>query len=200
MKDPERLLDGGATDFERQLLAGGAAEQPSTALSQKMAVGIGVGGALGFAAQAKAAVATFWGKAVLGTVLGAAVATSVALSGGEPPAAAEVEEPSVAAPVAAQPAAPAEPKAVPLEEATEAEPTEQAPAKASHAVVKAPSEKKSTLAEEIKLIDRARALVQRGKSAEALRVLDTYSRKYPSGVLQHEAGVLRARANEPGNR
>jgi hypothetical protein len=44
------------------------------------------------------------------------------------------------------------------------------------------------------LLDRARALVHRCEHAAALRVLRSYERRYPQGVLRREAGVLRARA------
>lgn len=194
MSDPERLLSGG-TEFERELLAGAAGERPSAAMSRRMAMGVGVGGAIGYTAMAKAMVATWWGKAVIGTVLGTALATSVVMSGEEPAAPSKPAEPVVVQKVERTVVeAPAKPKAETVEEATE--PAEdEAKATVSPPPAK-PIAKKSTLAEEIRLIDQARALVKSGKSTQALSVLDRYSQKFPSGVLKHEAGVLRAQAKQ----
>jgi hypothetical protein len=53
---------------------------------------------------------------------------------------------------------------------------------------------KSTLAEEVALLDRARGFVNSGRSALALSVLDDYRRKFPNGILARESLVLRRRA------
>lgn len=200
MSDPERMLSGG-TDFERELLAGGVGERPTAAMSRQMAVGVGVGGAVGYTAMAKAMAATWWGKAVIGTVVGAVVATSVLVGGGDPEPAkkSETRAPAVVEQVAAPVVeAPAKPEVATVEEVTdleEAADEEQAQPAVSRPRVKA-APKKSTLAEEIRLIDQARALVKSGKHAQALSVLNRYSQKFPAGVLKHEAGVLRNQAKQ----
>lgn len=51
-----------------------------------------------------------------------------------------------------------------------------------------------TLVAELKLLDAARAAIQRGDREQSLQVLDTYARRFPQGELAHEAGVLRGLA------
>jgi predicted component of type VI protein secretion system len=194
MTDPERLLSEG-TQFERELLADAAMERPGAAMSRRMAVGVGVGGALGYTAMAKAMVASWWGKAVIGTVaLGSLAVSAVVVNGEEPARVNKPAEPSVVQ--QAQPGieAPAEPKAEPVEAVTGLETVEAEPAVTQPKPRAVP--KKSTLAEEIRMIDQARALVNSGKQRQALSLLDRYSHKFPSGVLKHEAGVLRAQAKQ----
>ena len=48
---------------------------------------------------------------------------------------------------------------------------------------------------ELRLLDPARAAIARGDSAQALRLLDDYDRRFPDGSLQREAKVLRSSAN-----
>lgn len=51
-----------------------------------------------------------------------------------------------------------------------------------------------TLGAELKLLDAARAAIQRGDSERSLQLLDAYKRQFPHGELAHEASVLRGLA------
>jgi TolA-binding protein len=53
---------------------------------------------------------------------------------------------------------------------------------------------KSTLSEEIAVIDRARNAVYSKNREAAIRALDEYDRRFPKGSLAPEASTLRARA------
>jgi hypothetical protein len=66
MKDPQRLLDGDGTEFERALLGAIAAERPSRDLHRKMRLGLGLVGA---GAVAKSASASFQKVALAGMVV-----------------------------------------------------------------------------------------------------------------------------------
>ncbi len=52
----------------------------------------------------------------------------------------------------------------------------------------------AALSEEVALLDRARALLQGGRTGRALALLESYHRRFPSGVLAREAKLLRERA------
>jgi hypothetical protein len=203
VQDPERLLNRG-TRFERALLRGGVAERPNARLARRMALGAGVGGALSYTASAKALVQTWWGKTVAVTLVGGGVAVGVAgaMSGGadsdtlDPapqavvPAAARKAEPRPPRPPA--PEAQSESQARPgtLSDGTSpAAPATPNPRPRSHKPA-------SSLAEEVKALDRVRASLTRGDRATALRELDRYDQQHPAGTLRREAQVLRTRATE----
>ena len=201
MADPERLLDGG-TEFERSLLRGGLSERPSRDLSRRMAVGIGVSGALSYTSTAKAFVQSWWGKATVALVVGAGVAGVVAVTT-RAPAPESPLGPSAPAKVVA-PAEPAELETTDLEslalELDPDDPSEAADEGSGNSRASRPGARASknaaqtSLAQEIKLLDQARALVKQGDRAGAARVLKAYQQRYPHGVLQREARVLSARA------
>lgn len=200
MHDPERLLDEG-TDFERALLRGGLAERPSSRLVRRMAIGAGVGGALSYSSSAKALMQTWWGKTVAVAMVGGGVAAGVvgALGSGVP-----VETPPenavpraaarVAVPVAPQlePSATVPPRVVEAATPSEAGPKESPASKPRPRAAQGAG----SLAEEVKQLDRVRALMARGDRAGALRELDGYEQRHPNGTLRREARVLRARASE----
>lgn len=202
MRDPERLLDAG-TDFEQSLLRGALEERPTAALTRRMAMGVGVAGTLSYASTAKALMQTWWGKATAALALGAGVAGVSVLASTEPPAQPSAQNdpapvPAPAAPevVQAEPAQTSESKepAVSVDEAAPAEATVKRRPPSSAARRAGPNAAPSTLAQEVKLLDRARSLVHQGNHAAALSLLDTYRSRYPKGVLQREAQLLRERA------
>lgn len=197
MHDPERLLREGS-DFERALLRGGVAERPNARMVRRMALGAGVGGALSYTASAKALMQTWWGKTVAVAMVGGGVAVGVA--GALTPSAAPTELDRApraivpAAPGGEQPRRPVEPAAE-VKSQDEARPP--APAVPTTPNPRPRSRKAaSSLAEEVKLLDRVRASMARGDRAAALRELDGYDQRHPAGTLRREARVLRTRASE----
>jgi TolA-binding protein len=74
-------------------------------------------------------------------------------------------------------------------------PADIPPAKAVKALDAPQQTGKSTLAEEIAVIDRARAAVYSKDRDGAIRALDEYDRRFPKGSLAPEAKTLRARAS-----
>lgn len=68
----------------------------------------------------------------------------------------------------------------------------------------APSQNTSSaiaLGEQVAAIDRARAALARGDSAQTLRIVDEYDRLFPNGILVQEATALRIEALlKQGNR
>jgi len=202
VQDPERFLDAGS-DFERALLRGGAAERPSARAVRRMALGAGVGGALSYTSSAQALLETWWGKAAAITVVGggALVGVVAVVAPGSPPS----SEPD-RAPAAASPRAPEASPREASQQQTTSEPgsAAQLPAPVAPESAEAVSPKRiarapqaaSTLAEEIKLLDRVRSSMARGDRAAALVALDAYDRRYPDGTLRREASVLRTRASQ----
>jgi len=185
MNEPKRLLEEGGTSFERTLLSALAAERPSPALTRRMHQGVGFAGVATGAKLAAASHTAFTWVGLVAAGLAAGVAAS------------EVRE-LRATPVFAPTAAPRE---------TFAPETAEPPAPASAPAAAVPSEplpspprarsaapRSGDLRDEIRLLDRARALV-RGKSAdEALKVLARYDRQYPAGQFRQEMLVLRVEA------
>jgi len=83
---------------------------------------------------------------------------------------------------------PAPESAPPVEAATaSALPTAIAPAPSSHTA-------RDRLAQEVALLERATSALHAGRPADALRVLDEYQRKFPSGLLSQDRGSARAQA------
>jgi hypothetical protein len=100
--------------------------------------------------------------------------TSSPNAGPDQPASGESVEPNHGAPVAAF------------------EPTiDYPPAPASAGMSSAQA---TELAEQVALLDRARAALARGQPREALQELDRYERQWPAGLLAAEALVVRAAA------
>lgn len=202
MADPERLLEGG-TEFERALLRGGLGERPAADLTRRMALGVGVSGALTYTSTAKALMQSWWGKATAALVVGAGVAGVVATvstrdaapeaQSGEP---ATQAAPMVPAEHAAGEQSREDSPALVIEDLeTDELDSEEGPAAQAQSRPRRTAQ--SSLAQEIKLLDRARALVRRGDRAGAAQVLKTYQQRYPDGVLRREARVLSARAQAP---
>jgi hypothetical protein len=224
MKDPERLLDHGATSEELRLLRAGVVEEPGVEGKKRLAAALGLGvGAWSATSTASAATkaasegaaSTSVASAIgAGTKLGGkwlivlaggisvSAVTLVATLGGPDSSteSARVHAPSTApAPVAS--AASKEPAA---EEATEQAALE--PALPSEAPKSAPSSRRGTtsapstsadaasIAREIALLDEARTLVARGQSSAALGALSNYRKEFSRGVLRQEATLLQIEA------
>jgi hypothetical protein len=105
----------------------------------------------------------------------------------ETPKPADVLDPR--APIAPEPAGAANSEAV--------KPIEPKAAKASRPVSHAVSEDpdlRSSLAEQVALMDEARRALARGDAASALSISDRYEQKFPGGSLVQEATLLRIEA------
>jgi len=188
------LLREGATDFERQLLRAVAGERPSPRLQARMRRGLGLSGMVFWAGNVKAMLATMAGKGALGvTIAGLATVAGVAtyrhMAADAPPrevplvAAAPVPAaPLLAAPAANQPALP---------------PTASEPKAAVAAEAGADS---GQLREEILLLDRARSALRDGSANLALTLLDDYRQRFPAGILEREAELLRQRSARGASR
>jgi hypothetical protein len=190
MKDPERLLDGDGTEFERALLGAIAAERPSRDLQRKMRLGLGL---VGVGAVAKSASASFQkvalaGMVVAGLVTGGAVVAKHELSK-RPEETARVAMSArapVVAPVEAKPTA-TEPIPTTLPEVRKSEERPKSAAVLSKAQV-------PDIREEIRLLDQARSAVKGGESSQALRLLSKYDQRFPQGQFRQEVQVLRIEA------
>ncbi|MBC8072921.1 MAG: hypothetical protein IAG13_31655 [Deltaproteobacteria bacterium] len=73
-------------------------------------------------------------------------------------------------------------------------PTHRAPARLGTAPTTPAVPSASTLAEEIALLDDARAQLARGRDDAALAVLDRYTARFRDGKLHNEASKVRVRA------
>ncbi len=190
-----RLLEGGATDFERSLLNAAIEEAPTAELGAKMLAPLAVGGAATSAAGATL-LAKWLGAGAAVLAVGGALYLS---SGGTTeetratvPNEAPVSSQTTDAPV------PGPSREEVLDEAPPPSPlTAKEPEKPTARSVQATSVQKksgSTLADEMRLLDRARAALKAQNAEEALRLLSLYDSKYPSGDLRPEATVLRVSA------
>ena len=188
MKDPERLLDGEGSTYERELLGALARERPSRALSRRMRQGLVLGGVL---ASAKTGMAGFIALAGLVTV-GAGVGVFVLSHRTTVPASALVASAAspthAEAPLVATSAVDA-PAVVPAT-ADDAQPPD---ALGAPLAPSAPG-RANDLREEIALMDRARAAVRAGDGQGALALLTAYERKFPRGEFRQEQTVLRGQA------
>jgi hypothetical protein len=202
---PERLRDSGATDLERRLLHAASREQPSRALSERMAGAIGIaiptpGSALGEAtklgtqAVAKTTAASgslgLWvsGALVAAVVAGAFVVTGPktppTVSGPAAPSSTQGSAP-LPSPVSAPLAADLPPKA-----ADGAGPS----GAASSQTQRARGPGSSDIAEQIALIDAARIALAGGSAERALTGMRQYQTRYPNGAFRPEAAAIKIEA------
>jgi hypothetical protein len=216
MSEPRRLLEAGG-DFERSLLGAWQDEKPSpraraellalagltaTAATAATTGTVGAATAAGGSIAPKAAglggVALAKWLAVAVAVLLAATAAVVATRHDTAPvlvAPRSTEAPPLA--TAALPVdAPAPPLAgAPLAPTVPVAPT--APVAAPRAAVPKPHDPPaptSTLADQVSAMDRARAALEEGDAARALRLVDEYEAHFRGGAFQQEADVLRVEA------
>jgi len=203
VKDPQPLLDDGATAFELALLQAGDADQPTPKARQAALAALGLSGAVLGASSPVAAAAgsavPSWGTRLLAAkwwTIGALVTASAAAGlgyatwHGEP-----APTPSAkAAPQRAQPrsVALATPPAGPDVAAPPSPAITSAQERVSSSLPRSPSSASNLgIQEQIALIDRARGAVAAHQPAAAMAALDDYQRRFPRGVLTQEATLLR---------
>lgn len=204
MNDPERLMQRGANSFESRLLRAGRSDAISEKSRRAILSGLGLGGAMFWTAGVAAAFQKL-GKGWLATsavrwaggaaLSGAVLWAGVALHSKTPPNSAQ----QAVAP--APPAEPLSPKPVeanppPLEvsQPPEDKPTKALAPRARSTRAAGPASDKSTLADELALVDLARAALARKEPAQTLRLLDEYTRRFSPRRLDAEATVLRIEA------
>jgi hypothetical protein len=229
MNDPERLIHERADDFTGELLRAVRRDAPSARAREQTLVALGVGGGLTGASAGAASAASTGALAKSATtatvVLVAkwagigATAAAVALGGAReiprhwsrpsavPGVAAKAVEMVPPAPV---PAVREEP---PREIATPEPPALDAPRALPPALppsardrgpagpAPAPSTSRSEqdLAREVALLDRAGQAIAERDVAGALLLLDTYQAKFPEGIMEPEAVILRIEALRAGH-
>jgi len=206
MKDPKRLIDEGATDFERLLVTSAADERPSVELGTRMeAAVISSKPSIGLAAWT---LPWTWVGA-LAVVVGGLAALLTFLPRNErsalPVEALQIIDVHTPAPVPpAETAAASEPVVSPKLERSSMIATVQRRADARphaprspapQALVAAPAEK-GDLHEEMLLIDGARAALRARDTALALRELRQHAARFPRGAFVPEALALRVQVLE----
>jgi TolA-binding protein len=205
---PERLLDGGATEFERRILEAGSRKGPSPEVLERMARTIGVSAAaVGVAVVAKTlasdAVAA---KASAGAVAGSGstvslpwlsvgalviVAAGVAIGTRvwqASPANSRSSSAAVTAPVATAPT-PSAPSVSAAAVTSQSREYDFVPNRRGRATATI-----SDLRDQIAVVDSARSAVSAGDGRRALEVLRRYQDKYPAGHFLPEANALRIEA------
>jgi TolA-binding protein len=191
MNDPVRLLDGGADDFEVELLRAGRADAMSAQSRRQILAGIGIGGLLTASTVASGVRAAAKGWL---TTLGAGTVSAVAIWAGvhavthQPAPAPVPQAPKVAAAPTSDPTPLATAQAT--EAAPEPEPVLPAAAPMKSFTRTAPVTD-SSLAAELAAIEQARGAFLSHDYGQALRLLDDYSRRFPKQTLGSEATVLR---------
>ena len=194
---PDRLLAGGATDFERRVLEIAQEQRPSPAASARMAKALGLTSAFAAsaataktlaadAAAAKATAAagasTIWpwiSAGVLGLVVAGAVVGTRARHAA-PTRDVAPRSVTASAPPVAEPPRPNEASTDP-----EAPSSIPGPDRRSRGLAST-----SELRDQIAFIDLARAALATDNGRRALTVLRRYQEKYPTGSFGPEAGAL----------
>jgi hypothetical protein len=192
MSDPEPLLRGEGTAFEREMLDAAARERPSAEMLGSMQQALGIGtSAVKAGASAGSSLAAYAAVAVL--AVGGAVIGLVSWRDPPPPAApaASVQR----ALPAKLPAALPEPTPSPVAPAVSAMGRRNEPVPAAQAPSK-PATPADELRDEIRLVDQARAALRSGATERAIRLLERYGRRYPRGAFRQEVQVLRVEALE----
>ncbi|HVY26171.1 MAG TPA: hypothetical protein VHB79_06445 [Polyangiaceae bacterium] len=201
MRDPERLLDDGASDLELALLRAGHTDVPSDKARQAALAALGLSGAVLSASSSAAASSTalssgarvlaakWWAVGALVTAAGAAGLGYATFSGG-PTAVPSVSatRPPMPAPRVTGPALEPMPEAATPPPSPAAIPRERGTTPQPHT---SSSSGAPGIQEQIALIDRARSAVAAGQPAVAMAALDEYQRRFPGGVLTQEATLLR---------
>ena len=192
--DPPRLLEDSGDEFELALLGSAALDVGSDRVRAACVAAMAAGAVMGTAATAQAAGVGAKAGGVLfakwlavGTTVGVVATTAaVAIRPSAPPAPAAPIPASAEASPGAAPAGPQARRRAPRE--VEA----PAPSTARPSAVAAPAQ--SSLAEELRLLDQARAALQEGEPGDALDALGRRDRAHPRGALGPEATVLRVQA------
>lgn len=201
MKDPQPLLDDGATELELLLLRAGDAEGPSPAARRAAAASLGLGmtaitasasalGAPSLTPAAKVLAVKWW---IVGAL--ASMGAGVAIVAGMPDEAASIVPTTIASSSRGALAEPPRPQAVPTPHGTSpAAPSAVTPDRPQVAMPRALPSASTGIQAQISLIDRARSAAASGQPGATLAALDDYQRRFPGGVLQQEAAMLRIEA------
>lgn len=202
MSDLRKLLDEG-DEFERSLLDAAIDPEEERAREDRTLAALGLGGPVGpgpgdggAAGGGSAAVGKWLAVAAVG---GALVAGGIALrprtesSPIAPPVAATAIEPAPRV-IASAPAPPPTPAVTEAPAIATSVRIVSRPLPSASASPQKPTT--STLVEEIRALDRARAALRAGDRDRARAELDRYDREFPFGSLGPEARALRARVNK----
>jgi len=214
---PERLLDQGATDFERRLLDAAAKDGPSQEQVLRMAKALGVSAVGGAAATgvaagtpsagaAKAAVAT--GKAaawpwIVGGVIGVSIVGALVVGGRRRDSLPDVhpggrlEAPAVAPPPGGTaPSSPA-PTVRPSAGDTGIDRIDRIDRIPGRTSSKRPSPANVSVRDlhgEIEILDVARAAIAERAGRQALALVHRYEEVYPAGTFLPEASAIEVEA------
>lgn len=195
MKDPHRLLTGGATDFERLLLGAAARERPTELQRRRMrrAIGLSQLGLFFMSAKALAGVAS---QSVVVAIIAASLAGGSSTPRSESSAA--LVNSSVTSPATSRvPQAvtsPAPQATADIAEAASPEPSAHSSKPTSGVRVASSARKLPDLREEIALMDQARSSLRNGAPSRTIQLLDQYRGRFPRGSFGQEATVLRIEA------
>jgi hypothetical protein len=207
MTDPRRLLDGGGTGIERDLLEAAQAELPDASAKRRAAVALAIGAATASVWPTAAYATAKAGKASMpllmkllaaGAVGAGTLGTATYLMTKPEPAKVTETAPPPAVETAARGASkprvapkPAEEAPAPTEPLAAAETA--AEPKVAPEVRRAPQSAPtpaSSISDEIRVLDQARRAIASGDSAAAKRALEEHRRQYPKGALAEEAVLL----------
>lgn len=189
-RDPRRLLDGGGTAEQRALLHAGAMEEPPPECGARLLAALGVISPVAAPSSAQAQdVAGPDGTGAQGTAAGGPIAGSGGLgaAGGAKLALLALGSASLLASGALLWSRSEEP----ITGDARTKHNADVPA---HDSVTGSATPKSSIALEIETLERVRSQLAREDGRGALSTLQRYSSKHPSGVLAHEADVLRVEA------
>jgi hypothetical protein len=206
VNDPRRLLHDAPSELEAELLRSVASERPTFEHRTRVrqAMGLAPGGSI----PPAAGVGSFGaGKmAALGLVAAGAIAALLARgtlrheTAAPPGTAVEMVAAPAPTTVAVEPAAAVEPTQILPSAGAPPSPTPRAtaiipsrPTRDSKNVV-TESETTSNIQDQIALIDAAHAAVKRHDASAALSSVDTYTSRYPGGLFDQEATVIRIEA------
>jgi TolA-binding protein len=195
---PERLQIVGATDLEQRLLQAAAREQPSPALSERMASAIGIAMAGPGAPSAGASLGAAGSKAGAGALApwlaGGVLALVVAGALVGPRVWRASERPAPRLPAVTVPTPPPALPATNASVQATAPGTEEKPAASAPVHRRAASAPAGDLRDQIALLDNARAAIAAGSADQALELLRRYADRYPAGSFRPEAAALRIEA------
>ncbi|MEQ9501394.1 MAG: tetratricopeptide repeat protein [Deltaproteobacteria bacterium] len=178
-----RLIDG-EDEVSKLLLSSSDVDVPSDGARRAARAAIGLGVAAAPVSAAAAGSMALGAKLAIVAALGTTVAVGVVLTRSPEPA---PPPPTIEVPAVAPDPEPAEVLTIELPETIEAPPAAE-PAKRPAPVAK---KRPQGLEAEVQSIDSARAAHAAGRHDRALRLLSTYVRRFPSGMLREEADALR---------
>jgi hypothetical protein len=204
VKDPQPLLDDGATALELELLRAGDADRPSPKSRQAALAALGLStavlgasspvaaaaGRVALSPGARLLAAKWWAISALVAASGGAGLGYATWHGAPAPKASvnSVSKPSLPplSPTFVAEAPAPEVSAAPIREVPSLPERPPSPPSRSSSSASDPG-----IQDQIALIDRARGAVAAHQPAAAMAALDEYQRRFPAGVLAQEATLLR---------